>query len=537
MTKSFAGAKRLLRLALLASLVALGLATGVPAAAATSSAGETQGFQLSADTIEHLWDQNRLTASGDVELTVGDLTATGDRLEADMGLRRVLMPGPVTLKTPQGMLQGTDLDYLWSAHVGSLKSVHTVAQGFKLAGREARLQVDGFVLRDGTVTGCTLEQPDYLIAGRTIHFDPDSKTVSLQGVSLYLFGRKILPLPNLRFSLTDTEAGRLSRQRLPIPAVGYDSSRGYYLSEELPVYLSDQEIFFLGAGYGSRERGRLAASGLYTLSPATSLSLDARYVQADAVTGEPDLDGSFRLDARVGGGKVSVGYEDRDDDLGKDVVFKPSVTLAPAPVRFGVWELTPVAEGALVSEKASGQEASRVSTSLSWATRAIPVAQGELRFTGATGWARYGTGQTLLTGTANLGWERPLTSGLALLASYGMQQQAGATPFHYDLPERSYREGELGVASVSHDGRVALSAVYDLDGVDRTAAGLKALKGNLSLDSTGWKASGEVRYELAESWFSEASLSLTRHLHCFDVELKYDPLDRATSFGVSLRRL
>jgi hypothetical protein len=505
----------------------VGLVEGVAA-----SSGEVPGFELSAETIEHAMDQNRITASGNVELTVGDLAATGERLEADLTAQQVRMVGPVIVRTPEGVLEGSDLDYRWTEGTGSLKAVHTSVQGIKIAGREVRLQTDGLVLSDGSLTGCTLEKPDYLIAGKTIEIDPKTKTVDLSGASLYLFGHKVLPLPHLRFSLADSEAGRLSRSRLPMPATGYDSARGYYLSDEFPVLLSEQGILLLGAGYGSQERGRLTAGGLYSLSPATTLDFNARFIQSDAVSGQADLDGVVRLEARTFGGKMELSYEDRDDDDGKDLIFRPSLTFTPAPVSFGLLKLEPSIGGALVEEKATGQKTSRLATSMAWSTPAFGLAGGKVTLNGTTEWAAYGTGQARLTGATNAGWARPVTSDLPFLANYASVQQAGATPFLYDRPERIYREGAVGLAVGPEDRRLALSAVYDLEtGLRR----LQAVKGSLSVDSPNWEVAGDVRYELTEQRYSEATLALTRHLHCFDVELKYDPVEQKTSFGVELR--
>lgn len=509
-------------------------------------------LELSADVIEQSLEAGFVTATGAVTVRLPELTAEGATLSADLNRHTVAMPGPVTLITATGVLHGENLQYAWDARKGSLERVETVNQGIRLSGRQAEVSPTEWLLHDGLYTKCLLPTPEYAFLARDLRVDPETRVATARGVTLALFGHRLLPLPNLRFSLKDTPVGRMSRERLPVPSTGYDSARGYYVAEEVPVHLSDQAILLGGAGYGTKEGGRLTLSGLYTPTDTTTISLDARWIQRDAGSGTPsgqpapDLDGQAALSTSGYLGRLVLQAEDRDDDNGKDLAFLPRIAWTPPAIRLAGLTLTPAAEWAQIREAATGVQTQRQNGSLAWATPSFTLPApaflpggARLSASGTLGAARYGTGDGLTTETLVATLRQPLTQAFALTAAYNRASYTGETPFAFDQPDR-YTEGELGLGWRTGGNTLSFSAVYDLastpgqpgPALNRPAA----LKGSASLTAGRWSLSSAARYELGDDpHYSELSLTLLRRLHCFDVSLKAEPLDQKFSVGVALR--
>ncbi|MDI6869830.1 MAG: hypothetical protein QME79_00490 [Bacillota bacterium] len=507
--------------------------------------GVAEELELSAESIEHASDTNVLTASGRVTLRLEGLEAQGESLEADLERHLVRMPGPVSLTTSAGTLTGENLQYAWDQQQGSLEQVETVNQGIRLSGREADVSPDKLVLRGSLFTKCLLPTPEYAFQAREVEVDPGKQVATARGVTLALFGHRLLPLPNLRFSLKDTPVGRMSRERLPIPTVGYDSDRGYFVHEEVPTHLSDQSIALVGAGYGTKEGGRVTLTALHAPSPSTTYRLNARFRQrtpeGSAATAGPDLDGMFEFSALSAIGQLTVTAEERDDEdhRGKDLTFLPRVELAPSPLDLGSMTLTPTLEWANIREGASAREASRGVVRLAWSASPRLPGRFTLDLSGDATQAWYGSGEVLNAGTLSVLLAHPLTADLSLETKYNYAQHVGATPFLFDEPDR-YREGEIGLSWRRGADELSASVVYDLARVERggfnSFANPAALKGTATLTAGLWRVGADLRYELGEApHYSTLTLDLVRQLHCFELSLRLEPVEQRFSVRLALR--
>jgi hypothetical protein len=520
--------------AFLALLAALLFAPAIGAATAPPVASPDE-LQLSAERIEQDLAANLLTASGGVELRLTGLAAQGERLIADLKERVARMPGPVTLITSSGRVTGEDLRYAWDRRQGRLAKAETVNRGLRLASREADVSPDQVVLHDGLFTKCLLPTPEYAFLARRVEVDPETQMVTARGVTLALFGHRLLPLPNLRFSLQDTPVGRTSRERLPIPSAGYDSDRGFFVHDEFPVHLSDQAIALAGGGYGTKEGGRLTLAGLYAPSPTTTYQVDVRYRERDPA-GRPDVDGVFRFAAPSPAGQVTVVAEEKDDDHRQDLAFLPRVELTPPTFRLAGLSVTPTLEWANIREEVSARATSRSLARLAWSARPPLTGRFTLGLSGTASQAAYGSGELLTSSTASAVVAHPVAQTVSLEARYNYAEFAGATPFSFDQPERR-REGELGLAWREAAQAASLSAVYNL-----ATAGPpeltrpSALKGSASVSTGAWSLTSDARYELGPApYYSTLTLRLVRHLHCFDVSLLLEPREQRFSLGVVLR--
>ncbi|MGE5507722.1 MAG: hypothetical protein ACM3RP_04415 [Chitinophagales bacterium] len=505
-------------------------------------------FQLSADSIEHDLGAGIVTASGGVRVQLAEMEARGNLLRADLSTHILSMEGPVLVATPSGAVQGEDLRYAWDQRTGSLRNAQFASEGVRFSGGEAEFAASSWTLHDGLLTKCVYPTPEYALQAREIAVDPERQVAYIRGGRLALFGHTILPLPNLRLSLQDTEIGRLSRGNLPVPETGYDSERGYFLAQRQPLYLSDTTFVLAQAGYGSEEGARLGLSGLYTPSSAAAYRWDLVYQQRPPVAdgliraeAAPAIHGTAEYELKDAAGRLKLGVEKKDDEARRDLTFLPRVEVSPRPVTVAGVTLVPTLEWANIQEEASGQAATRTLAGLSWSAAprlSLPFA---LTFSGAEKQTWYGTGEALTTRVLSGAVTQPLTEALRLQTGVNVRQYTGRTPFVFDQPDR-YSEGEVGLAWQSGGNTLYGAAAYDLAGWG-TADGTRALPGQPAalkasaiLASEGWRASAEVRYELGEKpHYSTAELELTRVLHCFEVTLSAEPVEKKIAFEVSFR--
>lgn len=502
-------------------------------------------FELTADSIEHSLDDNLITATGQVDLRLTDLEAQGEQLQADLERQVVEMAGPVTLQTPSGTLTGKNLQYAWDSRHGSVANARTLSQGVILTSQAAEISPETWVFDQSLVTKCNLPTPEYAFLAKTLVVDPQTQLARARGVHLALFGYTIMPLPDMRFSLKNTEVGRMSRSRLPMPQVGYDSTRGYFLSDEFPVHLSDRDIILAGGGYGTREGGRLTLSGLYQPADETTYRLDAVWRQhspaqtADSSASAPsDLDGTFRAATSTPAGRLTFTLsQENDPDHGNRDLAYAGAQLAPRSTRLAGLLITPYLEWANIREEASGRETTRGLARLSWSAAPHVPGPFTLSLSGMASQATYGTDERLTAETLSAVVSHPLGSTLSLRTQYNFHGYTGTTPFLFDAPDR-YSEGELGLAWQEGPNTAAVSAVYDLSslGTAQSLTSPAALKLTAALDTARWRVATNIRYDLGtDPHYETLSYELVRKLHCFDLRLKGDLLTQGFSLGLVLR--
>ncbi|MGE5553663.1 MAG: hypothetical protein ACM3XZ_07045 [Betaproteobacteria bacterium] len=497
----------------------------------TASAASGEEFQLSAESIEHNLETDLLTASGQVDLRLKGLEARGELLKADLGRHVARMLGPVTLITSSDRVTGTNLHYAWDKQQGSLEQAETVTKGIRLYSQAADVSPGQLVLRDGLFTKCLLPTPEYAFLARQVEVDLKKEEAVARGVTLALYGRRVLPLPNLRFSLKDTPVGRMSRERLPIPTLGYDSKRGYFVADEVPVHLSDKAIALVGAGYGSIEGASLTLSGLYAPRESATLSLESRWVQNGS-----DLDGRAEFTTSGRGGRLVLRAQEEDDENGFDLAFLPQLAWEGQTLRRAGFALTPALDLALIRERASGAETWRQNAVFTWSTPSLRLpGRASLGATGSLRASRYGTDETLEGKTLTVRLDQPLSAAFTLETAYHHVGYRGTTPFAFDKPD-PYTEGEVGLSWRQGGQTLSFSVVYDLAQGPPEPGRPAALKGSAALVSGPWELTAGARYELeGKPYYSTLNLALVRHLHCFDVSLVADAVEKEFSLKVTLR--
>lgn len=247
-----------------ALITALSLLGGVPATAATVPV-RVRAQQMAFDGARNAWE-----LSGQVEITYKDTVIHGDHARIDVGAKRAVIAGSVSVVRGDEILRGEIATYDMST--GDVEIDHAWAKlkddqitGFLFAsGAELAKKHDYLRLSEGFVTTCDLDKPHWRIEVRELEVYADDRIV-LRSVSYYEGNVKLLSLPRLTIPLKEDE-------RLELPKIGYGAVEGWYVKGQYNYRLSDVSSGSLFADYfellgpaaGVRQQLKLGAAGVFT---------------------------------------------------------------------------------------------------------------------------------------------------------------------------------------------------------------------------------------------------------------------------------
>lgn len=231
------------------ALVALAAFCAIPAhAAAQVPAGNAQAekqkpeeIEFSADTLEYDFENDVVSAKGNVELN-----RDGYRIQAD----RVVWNRTTGLVTADGNVRSTspDGDIVYSGKIvltdtlrdGMVENLLLVLDdGGRLAARKGERFADGSMALDvAAYTACAVtteegcpKQPSWQIKAVRVRYDPNNKRVSYEGARIEIFGLPVIPLPGLSHPISNEH-----RSGLLVPNLRIDSTNGVAVS--VPYYFN-----------------------------------------------------------------------------------------------------------------------------------------------------------------------------------------------------------------------------------------------------------------------------------------------------------
>ena len=222
-------------------------------------------ISLEADNLEFSSDGQTVMASGHAHLVYQDLSLQAETLTRRGDL--VTATGGVHFVFAQGELEAESIEVNLATSAYRAKKVRGRLASFYITSEEILPGESGEeILRNATLTRCSLEVPDYALVAGTITIRANRIEIS-QGW-LTLRGRRILPLPRLK----------LDPERL-------------------------QNWLHLGAGYG--EEGLFIGLGLpIPLTERMDLAIDGTFATQDPVSLRAALEwqpnGQFQLSPWVG---------------------------------------------------------------------------------------------------------------------------------------------------------------------------------------------------------------------------------------------
>lgn len=242
-----------LRLTCLASVAMAALSVGapafaqppVPAPAPSSPAEEDEDIILQADTVEEDGDANVITASGNVEIRVGERTLKADRVVYNRMNQTVRAQGNVQIMDGSGQIQFADeieADENFRNGFATRFSARLGKQGLVTSSSAVRTDGTTNSLEQVVFTNCPMckekdYEPSWALRARRAMLDQEDQMISYQDAVLEVKGVPILYVP--WFAHPDPNSER--RSGLLIPDAGVSSKLGAFYEQPYLWVISPSE--------------------------------------------------------------------------------------------------------------------------------------------------------------------------------------------------------------------------------------------------------------------------------------------------------
>lgn len=238
---------------LIAILWALLLLTGLCSA---EQAETPLSIKVVADNEEYDWTTQQFDAQGNVRVTYGDTLLTADTVHGDPFTGDVEAFGNVTFRNGDRTLNGEHFTYNYKTSIGLADNASAVMDNIYFRGKEMKTEPEKYTITGSRFTTCSLDHPHYYLSAREMEIVPGKKLIA-RGVSIYLYGARLLTVPKYSVGLEKNE----KTSQFSFPQIGVSGRYGAF------------------AGYG------------FDLSGGSSIgSLDARISTKHLLTGGVDYD-------------------------------------------------------------------------------------------------------------------------------------------------------------------------------------------------------------------------------------------------------
>lgn len=240
-----------LRLTCLASVAAVAISAGSaayaqqspvapPAPTPASTSSEDEDIILQADSIEEDQDTSVVTASGNVEIRIGDRALLADRVVYDRNSETMRAQGNVQISDGTGQVQFADeieADEDFRNGFATRFSARLAANGLLAASSAVRTDATKNAMEQVVYTNCPIcieqnRDPTWVLRARRAMLDQDDQMITYQDAVLEVAGVPVLYVP--WFAHPDPNSER--RSGLMTPDLGISSKIGFFY--EQPYYLA-----------------------------------------------------------------------------------------------------------------------------------------------------------------------------------------------------------------------------------------------------------------------------------------------------------
>lgn len=245
-------------IALVASALTLGLPPAADASAASKEAAppdpkeaapvdpadrdeESDQIDFSADTIDYDFENDIVTATGNVKLNRDDYILRADQVVWNRKTGAVTADGNIRTISPNGdVAYGDNIELTDTLRDGIVENLLLVLEdGSRLAARKGERFGDGSLALDNAAyTACAVttedgcpKDPSWQIKAVKVKYDPIKKRVSYEGARVEIFGLPVIPLPGLSHPISNE-----NRSGILVPGIKFSSANG--ASVEVPYYFN-----------------------------------------------------------------------------------------------------------------------------------------------------------------------------------------------------------------------------------------------------------------------------------------------------------
>lgn len=200
---------------------------------------------IEADKLSFSDSTGDLFAKGNVIFTRNVEVISTEEMRGNTKQTEVWIDGRATLKQPGTELVGTGTHYNYTSRIGNIHEVTGKVGKEYLSGDNIEFSPEKMVAYDGTVTRCPAIIPDYHVSAEKVEIWPGKKMIAHN--AKFWIGKTMI------YSLSTYETSLVSgEQKSAFPRIGYNSSKGLYISQYLEHPIANRLAVYSDTAYYSK---------------------------------------------------------------------------------------------------------------------------------------------------------------------------------------------------------------------------------------------------------------------------------------------
>jgi lipopolysaccharide assembly outer membrane protein LptD (OstA) len=180
-------------------------------------------------------------AKGNVVVTQGPTTMLGPLIRGNTKSNELWIDDKATYSEPGNKLTGSAFHYNYKDHTGSFVKVSGKLGRDLVAGEHVDIIPDGYIIHDGTMTGCPAKIPDYHVSATKVEVWPGDKLIAYNA-KFWIKDKVIYTMPRYQKSLRKDAQSEF-------PQVGYTSKDGAYIKQHLEYPIDDKTYMYFDPAY------------------------------------------------------------------------------------------------------------------------------------------------------------------------------------------------------------------------------------------------------------------------------------------------
>jgi LPS-assembly protein len=214
--------------------------TAIPPPSTEASTANPEEVQFTADQLDYDYENDVVTASGDVRLFRRSDRLRADRIVWNRTTGQVVAEGNIVIVNPEGdAAYGDRIELTDTLKDGAVENMLVVLEAGGRIAAQRGVRADGVItVENAAYTPCAVtdsegcpKEPSWKITARRVVYDPSKKRIRYTGARISVFGFATIPLPAFSHPV-----GGTSDDGFLTPDVRYDRTNGFQIA--LPYYFS-----------------------------------------------------------------------------------------------------------------------------------------------------------------------------------------------------------------------------------------------------------------------------------------------------------
>lgn len=443
---------------------------------ATPSFPRETDLVIDARSMVYSEDGSCIEASGSVEAAYKDISIGSERLLYNVERKNVRSEGPFTLRYPEMVFKGEELDYDIVGGEGSASMVALSFMNAFLSGKKMELFSDRVELTDAVFTTCDLERPHYRFSSHKITVYPEHGWVICHFSVFWIGGIPSMIVPIYVYDVRSEERGLMNT--MPYPHFGSNDDEGGYVSQSLPWYIN-QDLNgnvmlkystkkYLAGGFDIRYRTNPYNTGTFMLNgnsidPLTTV-LNHDYSFGDEIKKARGFDFAILRIPGLLQHRVSTKVSLNEKINYENVSMVPNVTLQLSDMILEPFVFKGEVSSGFVTEESSGAGGSRTNAVLNVSVPIWEGYLGTLTPSLAGDLTLYGNGTKWAKGTGALELAKEWNEHLSTSIGYDhFFVHRGMSPYNYEK-YRFFDSNRVSAGFLLGNkvGRAGIRAVYSV---------------------------------------------------------------------------